>query len=87
MIANNDFLDTNNTNPYKFQHFGLRTFVVNVNGREIPSESLLIDPGHEKTTVMGYEISFEGSGIYHSTSGLQETHDMYIMITSCSYLT
>jgi len=53
MIVNNDFLGTINTNPYKFQHFGLRTFLTYVNGRQIPSESLSIDPGHEKTTVMG----------------------------------
>jgi len=77
MIANNDFLDTINTNPYKFQHFGLRTFVMYVNGSQIPSESLSIDPGHEKT-VMGYETLFEGSGFHHSNSGLQITHDMYI---------
>ena len=53
MIAN-DFLGTINTNPYKFQHFGLRSFAMYVNGRQIPSESLSIDPGHE-TTVMGYK--------------------------------
>jgi len=41
------------TNPYKFQHFDLRTFVMYVNGRQIPSESLSLDTGHEKTTVMG----------------------------------
>ena len=55
LIANNDFLGTINRNPYNFQHFGLRTFVMYVNGREIPSESLTIDPGHEKITVMAYK--------------------------------
>jgi len=78
MIANNDFLGTINTNPYKFQHFGLRTFVIYVNGRQIPTESLAIDPGHEKRTVMAYKTLFEGSGIHHSNSGIQITHDMYI---------
>jgi len=34
-----------------------------VNGRQIPSESLAIDPGHEKTTVMAYKTLFEGSAI------------------------
>jgi len=34
--------------------------------------------GHEKTSVMGYRTLFEGSGIRHSNSGLQITHDMYI---------
>jgi hypothetical protein len=34
--------------------------------------------GQENTSVMGYRTLFEGSGINHSTSGLQATHDMYI---------
>ena len=55
MIANNNILGTINTNPYKFQHFGLRTFVMYVNGRQIPSEGLDIDTGHEKTTAMAYK--------------------------------
>jgi len=33
---------------------------------------------HEKTSVMVYRTLFEGSGIHHSNSGLQITHDMYI---------
>jgi hypothetical protein len=78
MIANTDFLGTINTNPFNFQHFGLRTFVMYVNGRQIPSEGLNIDPGHEKSTVMAYNTLFEGSGIHHSNPGLQVTHDMYI---------
>jgi len=77
MIANTEFLGTINTNPYKFQHFGLRTFVMYVNGRKIPSKGLNIDLGHEKTSVMEYNTLFEGSGIHHSNSGLQITHDMY----------
>ena len=78
MIANTDFLGAINTNPYQFEHFGLRTFVMYVKGRQIPSEPLAIDTGHEKTTVMAYKTLFEGSGIHHSNSGLQITHDMYI---------
>jgi hypothetical protein len=34
--------------------------------------------GHEKTSVMGYNTLFEGSGIHHSNAGLQITHDRYI---------
>jgi len=49
-----------------------------MNGRQIPSEPLAIDTGHEKTTVMAYKTLFEGSGIHHSNSKLQITHDMYI---------
>ena len=33
---------------------------------------------HEKTSAMGYRTLFEGSGIHHSNTGLQITHDMYI---------
>ena len=29
-------------------------------------------------SVMGYRTLFEGSGIHHSNTGLQITHDMYI---------
>jgi len=78
MIANTDFLGTINTKPYTFQDFGLRTFVMYVNGRQIPSEGLNIVSGHEKTTVMAYNTLFEGSDIHHSNSELQITHDMYI---------
>jgi hypothetical protein len=31
----------------------------------------------KKTSVMGYRTIFEASGIHHSNSGLQITHDMY----------
>ena len=78
MVDNTDFLGAINTNPYNFQHFGLRTFVMYVNGRQIPTEGLNLDTGHEKTSVMAYNTLFEGSGIHHSNSGLQITHDMYI---------
>jgi len=33
---------------------------------------------HCKASVMGYRTLFEGSGIHHSNSGLQITHDIYI---------
>ena len=44
----------------------------------MPSEGLTLDMDHEKTSVMGDGTLFEGSGIHHSNSGLQITHDMYI---------
>jgi hypothetical protein len=44
----------------------------------VPSEGLSLDMDHEKTSVMGYRTLFEGSGIHHSNTGLQITHDMYI---------
>jgi len=33
---------------------------------------------HEKNSVMGYRTLFEASGIHHSMSVLQITHDIYI---------
>jgi hypothetical protein len=33
---------------------------------------------HDKTSVMGYRKLFVESGIHHSNSGLQITHEMYI---------
>jgi hypothetical protein len=48
-----------------------------VNGKQIPFEGLTIDTGHEKT-VLGYRTLFEGPDIYHSSTGLQITHDRFI---------
>jgi len=33
---------------------------------------------HEKTSVMGYRILFEVSGIHHSNAGHQIKHDMFV---------
>jgi hypothetical protein len=74
MIDNTDFLGTFNTNPYNFQHFRIHTFNVIVNGRQIPSETPIVDPSHEKTTTVAYKTLFEGTGIHHSNAGLQITH-------------
>ena len=65
MKANSDFLGTISTNPYKFQHFGIRRFVMYANGRQVRREGLAIDPGHEEATVTVYKALFEGSGIHH----------------------
>jgi hypothetical protein len=78
MIDNNDFLGTINSKPYNFQHFGLRTFNTIVIGRQIPSETLIINLSHKETTTMAYKTLFEGIGIHHSNAGLLITHDMFI---------
>jgi len=49
-----------------------------VNGKQIPTEGLSLGMDHGKTSVLVYRTLFEGSGIHHSNSGLQITHDMYI---------
>jgi hypothetical protein len=78
MVDNRDFLGTIDTNPYNLEHFGLLTFNLIVIGRQIPTETLIIDPSHEKTTTLAYKTLFEGTGIHHSNAGLQITHDMHI---------
>jgi hypothetical protein len=78
MVKNSDFLGSRTTNPYHFRNYNLTDFTMYVNGRQIPSESLSLNMGHEKTSVREYATLFEGSGIHHSNSGLQITHDMYI---------
>jgi len=78
MVKNTDFLGSRNSNPYNLRHYDLTNFTMYVNGRQIPSESLSLNMGHEKTSVKGYATLFQGIGIPHSNSGLQITHDMYI---------
>jgi len=72
------FLGSRNSNPYNLRHYDLTSFTMYVNGRQIPSESLSLNLGHEKTSVKGYVTLFESIGIHHSNSGLQITDDMYI---------
>ena len=76
MIKNTDFNGSVDTNPYKFRHYDISEFSLYVNGRRVPCEGLSLDMDHEKTSVMGYRTLFEGSGIHHSNTGLQITHDM-----------
>jgi len=78
MVKNTDFLSSRNSNPYNLRHYDLTNFTMYVNGRQIPSESLSLSMGHEKTSVKGYATLFEGTGIHHSNLGLQITHDIYI---------
>jgi hypothetical protein len=54
MVDNNDFLGTVNSNPYRFQAFGIHTYVMFVNGTQVPNETLTFDMSHEKTSVMAY---------------------------------
>jgi hypothetical protein len=78
MVKNADFLGSIGTNPFYLRHYDLTSFTLIVNGRQIPSESLSLDMSHENTSVMSYSTVFEGSGIHHSNTGLQITHDMFI---------
>jgi len=73
MVKNTDFLGSINSNPYNLLHYDLTKFTMYVNGRQIASESLSLNMGHEKTSVKVYATLFEGIGIHHSNSGLQIT--------------
>ena len=66
------------TKPYKFRHYEMSEFSLYVNGKRVPSEDLTVDMDHENTSVVCDRTLFEGSGIHHSNSGLQITHDIYI---------
>ena len=66
------------TNHFNYRHYDLGSFAVFVNGKQIPSEGLLVCLDHEKSSVMWYRTLFEGSGIHHSNVRLQKNHDMYI---------
>ena len=78
MIKKHRLLGSMDSNPYNFRHNDLESFAMYVNGRQIPPEGVNVLTDNEKTAVMGYRTLFEGSGIYHSNSGLQITPDKYI---------
>jgi len=78
MVKYTEFLVSVTMIPYHFRHYDLSSFALNVNGRQVSTQGLSLGMDHEKTSVMGYRTPFEVSGIYHSNSGLQITHDMYI---------
>jgi len=78
MVKNADFLGSVTTNPYFYRRYNMSSFALNVNGKQITTEGLSLGMDHEKTSVMGYNTLFEVSGIHHSKSGFQITHDVYI---------
>jgi hypothetical protein len=65
MVKNTDFQGTVDTNTYFFRYYDISHFMMQVNGRPIPTEGLLLGIDHEKISVMGYRTLFEGSGIHH----------------------
>ena len=66
------------TKLYKFQHYDINDFSLFLNGKQYLNDGLSLGMDHEKTSVMGYRILFEGSGIHHSNAGNQITHDMFV---------
>ena len=78
MVKNTDFIGSLYSNPYRFQYIDISDVSLFVNGTQFPNEDLSLGMDHEKTSVMGYRTLFGASGIHHSNSGMQITHDMYI---------
>ena len=50
MVKNCDFTGSVDSNPFNFQHFNLSSFVMYVNGQQIPTEELHVDAKFKKTT-------------------------------------
>jgi len=80
MIKTADFIGSLYSNPYVLRHYNISDFSLFVNGKHVPSDGLSLAMYHEKTSVIGYRTLFEGTGIYHSNSGLRIKHDMYINV-------
>jgi hypothetical protein len=78
MTGNTNFSGTPDTNPFDFKHYDIEQFAIYMNGQQIPSEGLSIDTSHEKGSTIAYQSLFSGSGIHHTNSGIQITHEMYI---------
>jgi len=80
MVKNTEFIGLLDSNIFKFQHYSISEFSLFVNGKQYPYGGLSLGMVHANTSVVGYKTLFEASGIYHSNSGLQITHDIYIYI-------
>ena len=83
---NTDFLGSRTTNPYHFRNYDLTNFTMYVNGRQIPSESLSLKMGHEKTSVRGYATLFEGCRNVNSNSNTDVEKRVGLLIRSNSMI-
>jgi len=78
IVKYSDFIGTMDTNPYKFQQYGINDFTLFVNGKPFPNDSLSLGVDHEKTSIMDYRTLFEGSSIHHSNAGYQITNNIFV---------
>ena len=78
MVKNTGFIGSQDTSPYKFQHYDITAFSLFVNENRSLMRAYLWAWITKNTSVMGYRTLFESFGTHHSNSGLQITHDMYI---------
>jgi len=61
MDKNADFIGSQDTNPYKVQHY-INEVSLFENGKHVPNEGLSLGMDHEKTSAMSYRTLFEGPG-------------------------
>ena len=47
IAKNTDFLGSLDTNPFNFRHYNLSSFVMFVNGKQVPNEGLSLGMDHE----------------------------------------
>ena len=67
------------TNPYNFEHFGVKTITLTVNGEEIPFKQLTLDykGTGTKDFVQAYNTLFSGTGKMYTNTGLDITREDY----------
>ena len=77
MVDNGEFLGSLTRNPFKLQHFDDLFYTIR-QGKTYLATVYTWTPTAIKKSVMSYRSHFEGSGIRHSNSGLQISHDSFV---------
>jgi hypothetical protein len=78
MVANDALTGDRKKNPFRFQHFHIERFNLNVNGSPVPIQPLEFSYGKDSTISMrGYQTLFKGTGIHYSDKGHQITKKLY----------
>ena len=71
ILGNAHFSGSTDTNRYPDKHFGLNSFVMYVNGRQVPFEGLSLNTADAKTCTMAHQTLFSGLGIHHGNTGIR----------------
>ena len=80
IVKKTDFIGSLYSNRYKFQHYNISDNSLSLNGKQFPNEGVYLGMDNEKKFFMGYRTLFDASGIDHSNTELQITHDTYINV-------
>ena len=67
------------TNPYNFEHFGVKTVTLTVNGEEIPFKQLTLNykDGDNIDYIQAYNTLFSGTGKMYANTGLDISREDY----------